>query len=232
MTKNNRRWARRFWIGLVLTLPVFFLAMAGMIPGLSEAGVLHGGPALWLQFVLATPVVWWAGWIFFVRAWRSVLNRSLNMFTLIAMGVGAAYGFSTTALVFPGLFPAAMRANGPIPLYFESASVITVLVLLGQWLEARARRQTGQAIQALAGLSPRQAHRLTGGTEQDVAIDDVRAGDRLRVRPGEKIPVDGVVEEGQSSIDESMISGEPLAPAKEIRRRGHRRHGQSDPALL
>ncbi|MDD2679263.1 MAG: copper-translocating P-type ATPase [Candidatus Omnitrophica bacterium] len=195
--KEMRLLARKFWIGLALTIPVFLLTIIEMVPG-----------SRWLQFFLATPVVLWTGDIFFVKAWKSIVNQSLNMFTLIAIGVAAAYGFSALAILFPGIFPDALKKNGELGLYFEAAAVITVLVLLGQLLEARARNRTGQAIKALIGLAAREAHRIRDGREEDIAIEEIRKGDLLRVRPGEKVPLDGIIIEGNSALDESMLSGE------------------------
>lgn len=206
--------SRKFWIGLVFTVPVFFLAMGEMIPFLKIGTIVSYQISSWIQFVLSTPVVFWAGGIFFVRAWRSILNRSLNMFTLIAMGVGAAYGYSFFALIFPHIFPESLRMHGEIGLYFEAAAVITVLVLLGQMLEAKARNQTGHAIKALLGLAAKNAHIIQDGEEKEIDVDEVKKGDLLSVRPGEKIPLDGVIVEGKSTIDESMISGEPIPVAK------------------
>ncbi|MDD5109390.1 MAG: copper-translocating P-type ATPase [Candidatus Omnitrophica bacterium] len=205
---------KKFWIGLILTAPVFLLALGEMIPALSLKAIIPSGVSRWLQFIFATPVVLWAGNIFFIKAWRSILNKSLNMFTLIAMGVGAAYGFSAVAILFPDIFPGSLKQHGQIGLYFEAASVITVLVLMGQLLEAKGRNQTGQAIKALLGLAAKVAHRILNGKEEDVAIDQIKKGDLLRVRPGEKVPLDGIITEGKSTIDESMISGEPLPVAK------------------
>ena len=210
-----RSLALKFWIGLGLTLPVFLIAMGGMIPGLSLNELLPRSVGKWIEFALATPVVFWAGGLFFARGWRSVLNRSPNMFTLIMLGVGAAWGFSTVAVLFPGIFPDSFRMHGEVELYFEAASVIIVLVLLGQWLEARARRQTGQAIESLLDLAAKTAHRIDeNGDEEDIDIDVIQKGDRLRVRPGEKIPLDGSIREGKSAIDESMITGEPVPVEK------------------
>ena len=205
---------RRFLTGLVLTLPVFIIAMGGMVPGLQD--ILPGRTARWLEFLLSTPVVLWAGWPFFVRGWQSVLNRHPNMFTLIALGTGVAYGYSVVALFFPDLFPASFRGkNGEVDLYFEAAAMIVTLVLMGQVMELRARSKTGEAIKALLGLAPKTARRLTPcGHERDVPLDQLKTGDKLRVRPGEKVPADGVVLEGSSNIDESMISGEPVPVAK------------------
>jgi Cu+-exporting ATPase len=207
---------RRFWISLVLTIPVLLLSMAEMVPGLALPQFLTGRTLVWIQLALATPVVLWGGFPFFERGWASLVHRSLNMFTLIAMGTGTAYAFSVVAALFPGIFPASFRDHhGEVAVYFEPAAVIVTLVLLGQVLELRARSQTGSAIRALLGLAPKTARRLReDGQEQDVPLDQVVPGDRLRVRPGEKIPVDGVVIEGTSSVDESMISGEPIPVAK------------------
>jgi Cu+-exporting ATPase len=206
---------RRFWVSLALTLPVLALAMGSMIPGL--AGLTTGPMATWTELVLATPVVLWGGWPFFVRGWASLLSRRLNMFTLIALGTGTAYVYSVVATLFPGLIPASFRAHGAeAPVYFEAAAVITTLVLLGQVLELRARSQTSSAIKALLGLAPKTARKLVeGGGEVDIPLDQVRVGDRLRVRPGEKIPVDGVVVEGSSAIDEAMVTGEPIPVEKQ-----------------
>lgn len=202
--------SRRFWIGLALTIPVFFIAMGKMIPALAMASWLPSNVSQWIELLLATPVVFWAGSLFFKRGWNSLVNRHLNMFTLIMVGVGAAYFYSAIAVLFPGIFPDSFRTHGEVGLYFESAAVITVLVLLGQLLEARARGRTGEAIQALIGLSAKEAHRLVDGKEEEVAIDAIDRGDLLRVKPGEKIPFDGVIVEGKSRVDESMITGEPV----------------------
>jgi P-type Cu+ transporter len=208
--------SRRFWIGVALTLPLFLLHMGQMFLG-SWLSFLQGRWVDWVQFVLATPVVLWCGWPFFQRAWASVINRSPNMFTLIATGVGAAYFYSVFAVFAGDLLPAGFRsAHGGVELYFETAAVITVLVLLGQVLELRARHRTGSAVRKLLGLAPKTARvLLPGGREEDVPLEQVWPGQLLRVRPGEKVPVDGVVVEGRSAIDESMISGEPLPVEKE-----------------
>ena len=207
--------SRRFRLALVPTVPLFLLAMADMIPGQPVQHALPWRALAWLQLALATPVVLWAGAPFFVRAWASLQNRSPNMFTLIALGTGAAYGFSTFATVFPGLIPDSLRSHGSVPLYFEAAAVITVLVLLGQVIELRARERTGSAIRALLGLAAKTARLVRAdGTEADVPIEDVKPGDVLRVRPGEKVPVDGTVVDGRSAVDESMLSGEPIPVAK------------------
>ena len=207
---------RRFWIGFVLTLPLLAFVMGDMLPGQPLRHLIPGRVSAWLQLVLATPVVLWAGWPFFERGWASLVNRSLNMFTLIALGTGMAYAYSVVGTVAPGLFPASFRTHGgEVGLYFEAAAVIAVLVLLGQVLELRARSQTSSAIRALLGLAPPRARRLRDdGTEEDVALEHVRVGDRLRVRPGEKIPVDGVVLEGRSAVDESMVTGESMPVEK------------------
>jgi P-type Cu+ transporter len=207
---------RRFWIGLVLTLPLLAFVMGDMLPGQPLRHLIPPRLSAWLQFVLATPVVLWAGWPFFERGWASIVNRSLNMFTLIALGTGMAYAFSVVGTVAPELFPASFRTHGgEVGLYFEAAAVITVLVLLGQVLELRARSQTSSAIRALLRLAPPTARRLRpDGSEEEVPLDRVQVGDRLRVRPGDKIPVDGVVAEGRSSVDESMVTGEPIPVEK------------------
>jgi Cu+-exporting ATPase len=207
---------RRFWIGLVLTVPVLALEMGGHLTNLH----MWLGPQTsnWLQLVFATPVVLWAGAPFFERAWRSIVTRHLNMFTLIAMGTGVAWVYSVVATVAPGLFPVTFRsADGAVAVYFEAAAVITVLVLLGQVLELRAREQTGGAIRALLDLAPKGARRIRDdGTDEDIALEAVAVGDRLRVRPGEKVPVDGALVEGRSSVDESMITGESMPVTKEV----------------
>jgi P-type Cu+ transporter len=205
---------RRFWIGLVLSIPVVALEMGGHVTNLHM--LLGQNLSNWLQFVIATPVVLWAGWPFFVRGWHSVLARSLNMFTLIAMGVGVAWVYSVVATLAPNIFPAAFRGpDGAVAVYFEAAAVITVLVLLGQVLELRAREQTWGAIRALLDLAPKIARRIRNGDEEAIPLDQVGVGDRLRVRPGEKIPVDGEVIEGRSAVDESMVTGESMPVTKE-----------------
>jgi Cu+-exporting ATPase len=206
--------SRRFWIGLVLTLPVFVLEMGAHLFG------SHAVPQIlsnWIQFTLATPVVIWAGWPFFVRGWRSLVTRNLNMFTLIAMGTGVAFAYSVAAVLAPGIFPDTFRGHdGAVPVYFEAAAVITVLVLLGQVLELRARAATSSAIKALLGLTPRTTVRLRDdGSDEEIPLDRVVVGDRLRVRPGDRIPVDGDVVEGRSSVDESMVTGESMPVTKE-----------------
>ena len=207
--------ALRFWIALALTLPVLVLGMGHMVPGLHPEHWLSMPVNRWLQATLSTPVVCWAGWTFFKRGWRSVATWNLNMFTLIALGTGAAYGFSLGALLFPGAFPSSFAMNGEIPLYFESAAVITTLVLLGQMLEARARGKTGDAIRALLDRAAKTARRIgENGEEHETPVADIQPGDRLRVRPGDKVPVDGIVMEGGSTLDESMLTGEPLPVQK------------------
>ncbi len=209
-----RALSRKFWIAAALTLPVLFIAMAHMIPGLEVEALVPKSVSKWIEFALTTPVVLWAGGMFFTKAWRSVRTMNLNMFTLIATGVGAAYIYSAVAVLAPGIFPPSFRQNGEVGLYFEAAAVITVLVLLGQMLEAKARSQTGQAIKALLGLAAKTAHRLRNGEEEDVPVDEIEKGDLLRVRPGEKVPIDGTITEGRSNIDESMITGEPMPVEK------------------
>src|SRR6202521_5959792 len=208
---------RRFWVSGALTIPILFVAMADFFPGVS-ALMRFVSPRTWqwLEFALATPVVLWGGWPFFVRGWRSLVTRNLNMFTLISLGTGVAYAFSVVGVLFPGIFPSSFRGNGgEVAVYFEAAAAITTLVLLGQVMELRARSRTGAAIKALLGLAPKTARLIRGEeSEVDVPLDQVKPGDRLRVRPGEKIPVDGVVLEGASSVDESMISGEPIPVEK------------------
>ncbi len=207
---------RRFWASVVLTIPLLLITMSDVIPGNPLARVVSMRVLGWIQFVLAAPVVLWGGWPFFVRGWQSLVNRSLNMFTLISLGVSVAYVFSVIAKLFPEIFPASFRhPAGEVPLYFEAASAITTLVLLGQVFELRARSQTGAAIKALLGLAPKTARRLgEDGSEEDVRLDQVQVGDRLRVRPGEKVPVDGVIIEGSSAVDESMMTGEPIPVEK------------------
>ena len=208
---------RRFWIGAALTAPLFLLEMGAHLPGLDLHHLIPARLALWIQFLLATPVVLWAGWPFFERAYASVINRSLNMFSLIALGTGAAYLFSLVATFAPGIFPAGFRnAGGIVAVYYEAAAVITVLVLLGQMLELRARQRTGSAIRALLNLAPKTARRLTAsGEEEEVPVADIQAGERLRVRPGDSIAVDGRVIEGKSAVDESMVTGESMPVEKQ-----------------
>src|SRR5271166_5116060 len=207
---------RRFWVGLALTLPVFILEMGGHIPALGLDNFVPPRISTWIQFALSTPVVLWAGWPFFQRAWASIVHRSLNMFSLIALGTGAAYLYSLFATFAPDWFPAGFHEmGGTVPVYFEAAAVITVLVLLGQVLELRAREQTGGAIRALLKLAPKTAYRLKdGGEDEQVALELVQVGDRLRVRPGDGVPVDGELLEGKSAVDESMVTGESMSAAK------------------
>jgi Cu+-exporting ATPase len=206
--------SRKFWIALVLTVPVLILAMAHAVPGLHIDSIIPRQIGKWIEFGLTTPVVLWAGGFFFTRAWQSIVNRSLNMFTLIAVGVGAAYVYSAIAVIAPGIFPESFRQHGEVDLYFEAAAVITTLVLLGQLIEAKARSRTGRAIKTLLSLAANTARRVRGGDEEDIPVDAIQKGDLLRVRPGEKVPVDGVIVEGRSAIDESMITGEPVPVSK------------------
>ncbi|HEX2655293.1 MAG TPA: HAD-IC family P-type ATPase, partial [Xanthobacteraceae bacterium] len=212
---------RRLWVGVVLSMPIMFLAMSEMIPGQPVQRSISPHLLNWIQLVLATPVVLWGGWPFFERGWASIVNRSLNMFTLIAIGVGTAFIYSVAATLFPDAFPPSFRGHtGAVGVYFDAAAVITTLVLLGQVLELRARSKTSNAIKALLGLSPKTARLLRDdGAETDLPIERVQAGDRLRVRPGERVPVDGIVLEGATSIDESMITGEPIPVEKVINSR-------------
>jgi len=204
-----RDMTRRFWLAAALGIPVFILAMGPMV-GIPFSAWLGAGVYRWLQFVLSTPVVLWAGWPFFVRAWLSIVSRHLNMFTLVALGTGAAYFYSAAAVLAPGLFPDAFREQGQVAIYFEAAAMITALVLLGQVLELRARRRTSFAIRELLSLAPPTAHVIRDGQQQEVPLDAVKPDDLLRVRPGDKIPVDGEVVQGESHIDQSMITGEPV----------------------
>ncbi|HEX8510745.1 MAG TPA: HAD-IC family P-type ATPase, partial [Propionibacteriaceae bacterium] len=205
---------RRFWVALVLSIPVLILGMGGdLIPAIHD--LVSPRASTWIQLVLATPVVLWAGWPFFQRGATSVRTMKLNMFTLIAMGTGVAWLFSVVATLAPDIFPDAFRMDGAVDVYFEAAAVITTLVLLGQVLELRAREQTSGAIRALLDLTPKTAHRVAAdGTEDDITLDLVQIGDRLRVRPGEKVPVDGIVKDGRSSLDESLVTGESMPATK------------------
>jgi len=206
---------RRLWLSAVLSVPVFAIGMNDLIPGAPLGRLASMTVWSWIQLALATPVVLWGGWPFFVRGWQSIINRSPNMFTLIGLGVTVAYVYSVVATVFPGIFPHSFRAHdGTVPVYFEAAAVITTLVLLGQVLELRARGRTSSALKQLLGLAPRTARVVRDGQEMDVPITNVQVGDILRVRPGEKVPVDGVVVEGHSSVDESMVTGEPIPAEK------------------
>jgi len=207
---------RRFWVSAVLTIPLFVIGMSDLIPGAPLQRIVSPAVLPWVQLILASPVVLWGGWPFFVRFWQSVVNRSLNMFTLIGLGVGVAYVYSVVGALLSDIFPHSFRAHGgTVPVYFEAAAVITTLVLLGQVLELKARSQTSSAIKALLGLAPKTARRVAAdGSEQDIPLDQVQVGDLLRVRPGEKIPVDGVVIEGSSAVDEAMVTGEPIPVEK------------------
>jgi Cu+-exporting ATPase len=209
-----RNMTRRFWVAVVLGVPVLVLAMSGMLGVAVEKWLSPAGPR-WLELVLATPVVLWAGWPFFVRGWRSIVTWNLNMFTLIGLGTGAAYFYSVVAVLFPQIFPESFREHGQVAVYFEAAAMITALVLLGQVLELRARRRTSGAIRELLSLAPPVARVIRGGEQREVPLEDIRQDDVLRVRPGEKIPVDGTVLEGSSSVDESMITGEPIPVGKQ-----------------
>ena len=206
----------RFWIGGALTLPVFVLAMGHLIPALGRQPWMDSDVSRWTQFAFATAVVFWAGWPLLHRGWRSVVTRNLNMFTLITIGVGAAFLLSAVAMLMPGLFPPTMQHMGKVPIYFESAAVIIVLVLLGQVLELRARSRTGSAIKALLNLAPPTARQVATGGDHEVPLDQVKVGDWLRVVPGDKVPVDGVIVEGHSSVEESMVTGEPLPIEKAV----------------
>src|ERR1700735_823471 len=207
---------RRFWISVALTVPVLVLGMSDMIPGQPVERLLSMRAMGWVEFFLATPVVLWAGWPFFERGWASIVNRSLNMFTLIALGTGTAYVYSVVAVIFPGIFPDSFSVmGGRVPIYFEAASAITTLVLLGQVLELRARSKTSAAIRSLLKLSPKTARLVRAdGTEIDVAVEHINPADLVRVRPGEKVPVDGIITDGESSVDESLMTGEPIPVEK------------------
>src|SRR5207245_5178910 len=206
--------SRKFWTALVLSVPVLTIAMDHAIPGLHIDSIIPKHVGKWIECALTTRVGLWAGGFFFARAWRSIVNRSLNMFTLIAVGVGAAYFYSVIAVVAPGIFPSSFRRHGEVDLYFEAAAVITALVLLGQLLEAKARSRTGQAIKALLGLAAKTAHQIRDGEEREISADEIQKGDVLRVRPGKKVPIDGAIIEGRSYIDESMITGESMPVSK------------------
>jgi Cu+-exporting ATPase len=210
-----RDMTRRFWISVLLTVPLLAAAMADMLPGMPVERALPSGWLPWIELMLATPTVLWAGWPFFQRGWMSIVNRSTNMFTLIAMGTGTAYLYSLIATVFPGVFPASFREMDGVPaVYFEAAAAITTLVLLGQVLELRARGRTGAAVRALLDLTPKTARVLRDGKEEDIPLDGVKRGDCLRVRPGERVPTDGVILQGSSTLDESMITGESMPVEK------------------
>lgn len=207
---------RRLWVGALLTLPVFLTAMAHLVPALRHQGWVTGEVSRWMQFLLSTPVVLWAGWPFFKRGGRSLITRQLNMFTLIALGVGTAYVFSAVAMLVPAVFPPSFAHGGRVGIYFEAAAMIVVLALVGQVLELRARSRMGSAIRALLNLAPKTARVIHDSEERDVPLEEVEVGTRLRVRPGEKVPVDGVVLAGQTALDESMLTGEPLPVEKGI----------------
>ena len=210
-----RDMTRRFWVSVALTVPLLGIAMADMLPGMPVKSALPLGRLEWLELFLATPVVLWGGWPFFRRGWASIVNRSTNMFTLIAMGTGVAYLYSLVATIFPGIFPSAFREmDGKPAVYFEAAAAITTLVLLGQVLELRARRRTGAAMRALLDLSPKKARIVRHGSELDIPLEQVKPGDLLRVRPGEKVPVDGIITEGTSAVDEAMLTGESMPVEK------------------
>jgi P-type Cu+ transporter len=209
-----RQLATKLWVGGALALPILVSAMAGMVPGLTLTGAADSWRR-WGEFILSSPVIFWAGDFIWRRAWNSVRHRSANMYSLLALGIGAAYLFSVVALLAPDLFPHEMRHAGQTGLYFEAAAIITVLAVLGEYLQERARRRTGQAVKALLGLAPKTARRVRDGAEEDVPLDQIQVGDMLRVRPGEKIPLDGVLVEGRSNVDESMLTGEPV-PAEKV----------------
>jgi Cu+-exporting ATPase len=215
-----RDMTQRFWAGVALSVPLLAMAMAEHFDKPALDAFLSPRLAVWVQLLLGTPAVLWGGWPFFQRGWASVVRRRLNMFTLIALGTGVAYLYSLVAALAPGIFPPSFRnADGQVPLYVEAAAVIVTLVLLGQVLELRARSQTSSAIRALLDLAPKRARRLSeDGSEEDVPLEDIVPGDRLRVRPGEKVPVDGVVLEGHSAVDEAMITGEPFASREDRER--------------
>ena len=214
--KELKDMRRRFWVSALLTFPALVIGMSELIPGAPLQRLIPPTITAWIQLVITTPVILWGGWPFFERLWQSILNRSPNMFTLIGLGVGVAYGYSLVATIFPDIFPHSFRGHGDsVPVYYEVAAVITTLVLLGQVLELKARSQTSAAIKALLGLAPKKARRIgANGSEEDVPLDQVQVNDLLRVRPGEKLPVDGVVVEGSSSVDESMVTGEPIPVEK------------------
>ena len=211
-----RDMTRRFWFAASLSLPLVAIVMIDMLPGRPISSVLSGRARAFIELGLATPICLWSAWPFYVRALRSVKHRSLNMFTLIGLGVSVAYVYSVIATLLPGVFPASFRGHGgEAAVYFETAAIIVTLILLGQVLELRARSQTSAAIKKLLGMAAKTARRIRDdGTEEDVALEHVQEGDRLRVRPGEKVPVDGEVLEGSSSVDESMVTGEPIPTEK------------------
>src|SRR6266700_789375 len=212
--KETRSLSRKFWTALILTIPVLLIAMGHAIPGLHVEAMIPKQISKWIEFTLSTPVVLWAAGFFFTRAWQSIVNRSLNMFTLIAVGVGASYFYSVVALIAPWIIPQSFRSNGEVGLYFEAAAVITTLVLFGQLIEAKARGRTGQAIKALLRLAAKTAHRVRDGQEDEIPAEEIQKGDLLRVRPGEKVPIDVLIAEGKSNIDESMVTGEAMPVSK------------------
>ena len=211
-----RDMTKRFWIGATLALPVFVLAMVHLVPALARQPWVESSLSRWVQFALTALVVIGAGWPLLHRGWRSIVTLQLNMFTLISIGVGAAFGYSAIAMVMPGIFPPMMQHQGKVAIYFESAAVIVVLVLLGQVLELRARSRTGSAIKALLTLAPATARQVAPGGDHEVPLDQVKVGDWLRVVPGDRVPVDGAVVEGHSSVEESMITGEPVPVEKTV----------------
>ncbi|MFA4992545.1 MAG: HAD-IC family P-type ATPase, partial [Candidatus Omnitrophota bacterium] len=212
--KLLRALSGKFRIALVFAFPVILLNLGEMFPFLGARPFVPYLVFSWLQLILSAVVVFWAGGFLFSKAWQSIMNKNLNMFTLIALGVGASYSYSAVAVLFPQIFPESLKMMGRIPLYFEASVFITILVILGQLLEAKARMRTGEAIKALLGLAAKDAHRMRDGREEDVLIDSLHIGDLLRVRPGEKVPLDGVVMEGKSYVDESMITGEAIPVVK------------------
>src|SRR5437667_6633769 len=213
--RETQSLSRKFWIALVLTIPVLLLAMGHVIPGLEIDSIVPKQIGKWIEFALTTPVVLWAGGFFFARARQSIVNRSLNMFTLIAVGVGAAYFYSVVAVIAPGIFPTSFRRHGEVDLYFEAAAEITTLIIMGQLIEAKARSRTGHAIKALLGLAAKTAHRIHDGQEQEIAVDKIQKGDVLRVRPGEKVPIDGVISKSKRNNEESNITDEPMPVSKQ-----------------
>ena len=213
-----RDMSRRFWLATICTVPLAFVAMGDLLPGAPVSQLLSATVRIYLELALATPVCLWAAWPFYVRGVQSVRTMNLNMFTLIGLGVSVAYGYSVIAALLPGLFPASFRdAHGEVGVYFEAAGVIVTLILLGQVLELRARSSTNAAIRQLLGLAAKSARRIrVGGGEEDVPLEQVQLGDHLRVRPGEKVPLDGRVLEGSSAVDESMVTGEPMPVQKQV----------------
>jgi P-type Cu+ transporter len=211
-----RRLSVKFWVGLGLTIPVLMLTMGKFVPAFNLHTLVPMAVSKWLELILSTPVVLWSGGMFFERGWRSLINRQLNMFTLIAMGIGVAYLYSAIGVIFPGIFPDSFKEDGEVALYFEAADMITVLVLLGQMFESKARSQTGQALRGLLDLAAKTAHRIRDGKEEEIPVNEIEKGDVLRVRPGEKVPIDGQIIEGKSTLEESMITGEPMPVEKGV----------------